>query len=162
MAQLDTTYFRQALSQFPTGVSVITTDRQGLSAAMTVSSFNSVSMDPPLILWSIKVESPSFHLFKEAGHFCVNILSAEQHQLAYHFSKPQADKFDGIDYSNHRLGCPVLNNCSAHLICRTWNQYEGGDHLIIVGEVIEANAEANEPLVFAGRDFFGLTPVATA
>lgn len=161
MTELNTDFFRQALSLFPTGVSVVTADCGRQSAAMTVSSFNSVSLNPPLILWSIKLDSPSFHLFKQAEHFCVNILSAEQSELARHFAKPQEDKFNGIAYENHGTGCPVLADCSAHLLCRMWNQYDGGDHLIIVGEVIEANAAQRIPLVFACRDFFRLTPLST-
>ena len=158
MSQLNNDVFRQALGQFPTGVSIVTTDQRERSAAMTVSSFNSVSLDPPLILWSVKLDSPSFPVFRDAAHFCVNILAEDQHDLAHHFARPQRDKFAGVAYQSHASGCPVLANCAAHFLCRMWGQYDGGDHMIIVGEVMEAGIDEHVPLVFACRDFFSLAP----
>lgn len=141
--------FRQALAKFPTGVAVLTTagsdDRR---VGLTVSSFNSVSISPPLILWSISRATQSFPAFRDASYFCVNVLCEQQVELARHFARPCSDKFATISHVVHSTGVPIIADCASHLICRTWNQYDGGDHVIIVGEVIDLETSNGAPLVF--------------
>lgn len=146
---LDAARLRRALGHFPTGVAVATAAAQGKRVGLTVSSFNSVSLDPPLILWSITRSTPSFPVFLAAETFCINILAEGQRALAEHFARSHPDKFEAIDYSPHATAAPVLAGCAAHLVCRTWNRYDGGDHLIIIGEVIDLGTAESLPLVFA-------------
>lgn len=143
--------FRRALSQFPTGVTVITAlDKQGEPVGVTASSFNSVSMDPPLILWSIDKGAYSLETFQETEFFAVNVLNRDQVETSNRFASRGEDKFSGIDYSAGQGGAPVLADYAAQFECKTWAVYEGGDHLILVGEVVGYRYnDAQSPLVFA-------------
>jgi flavin reductase (DIM6/NTAB) family NADH-FMN oxidoreductase RutF len=145
--------FRRALGQFATGVTVVTVrGKDGRNVGMTVNSFTSVSLDPPLVLWSLSRQTPSFADFAEASHFAVNILAANQHHLSRQFSTPLIDKFEGVEISPGAAGCPLLNGASAHFVCRKVRQMEGGDHVIFLGEVEEYTWRELEPLVFhSGR-----------
>lgn len=147
--------FRRALGQFPTGVTVITTiDEQNNPMGMTASSFNSVSQDPPLILWSIDKSALSAPMFLQADYFTVNILSKDQIDIANNFAHRSTDKFAGIAFTEGSFGCPVLEDCTACLECKKWSVYEGGDHFIIVGEVLEYQYRANAtPLVFSQSSY---------
>lgn len=130
--------FRKALGQFPTGVTIVTTlSDTGEPIGMTASSFNSVSMDPPLILWSIDHKAHSLEIFENCKHFAVNILSDQQQDLSNLFASTGADKFEGTEYTQGAGNAPLLPNCIAQLECRMWKTYEGGDHTIIIGEVLE-------------------------
>lgn len=143
--------FRRALSQFPTGVTVITTlDQDGQPVGVTASSFNSVSMDPALVLWSIDKGAHSLKAFEEAEHFVVNVLGRDQVNTSNNFASRGEDKFANAAYHAGLGGCPVLDEYAAQFECKTWAVYEGGDHLILVGEVLDYRfADAVEPLVFA-------------
>jgi flavin reductase (DIM6/NTAB) family NADH-FMN oxidoreductase RutF len=155
--------FKSALAHFPTGVAILTTkDADSRQVGLTVSSFNSVSLDPQLVLWSIARSTPSYHAFREAPFFCVNVLAASQADVARHFARPCCDKFAGIAHVQHATGIPVLAECAAYLVCRTWNTYDGGDHLIIVGEVIDGAANGVKPLVFGLGAFCTLSNDAAA
>lgn len=147
--------FRRALGQFPTGITIITTlDEQGTPVGMTVSSFNSVSQDPPLILWSIDKSALSLGIFLQTKHFTVNVLGKNQSDMANHFARRGADKFAGIVYSKGANGCPVLEDVAACLECKTWSVYEGGDHLIVVGEVLHYSYRSQAvPLVFSQSSY---------
>lgn len=140
---------RSALGQFATGVAVITTRlADGRCAGMTVNSFSSLSLDPPLVLWSVSRSAPSFADFMGASHFVVNVLAADQHHLSRQFSTPRADKFEGVDWRDGLAGVPVLEGVIACFECRNVKQYEGGDHLILIGEVERYCRLEGEPLVF--------------
>lgn len=149
--ELDVKDFRRALAQFPTGVTVITTrDEKGEPIGVTASSFNSVSMDPPLILWSIDKGAYSLSTFKEAEHFAVNVLSRDQVDVSNRFASRGEDKFSGIEFNDGIGGSPILDDYAAQFECKTWAVYEGGDHIILVGEVLDYRyKDMNEPLVFA-------------
>ncbi|MBE9397816.1 flavin reductase [Pontibacterium sp. N1Y112] len=151
----DTTFdirdFRRALSQFPTGVTVITTlDGNGEPIGVTASSFNSVSIDPPLILWSIDKGAYSLETFQNTEHFAVNVLGRDQVETSNRFASRGEDKFKDVAYSAGVGGSPILDSYAAQFECKTWAVYEGGDHLILVGEVLDYRYnDASAPLVFA-------------
>ena len=145
--------YRKALGQFATGVTVVTASAaDGRKVGVTVNSFSSVSLDPPLILWSLARTAPSFNDFCTATHFAVNVLEAKQHHLSRQFSTPMPDKFVGVEHVEGKSKTPILNGVIAQFICRKVKQYDGGDHIILVGEVEEYEYAEGEPLVFhSGR-----------
>lgn len=152
--------FRQALSTFATGVTIVTTsDHAGEPVGMTVSSFNSVSMDPPLVLWSIAKSALSAQAFERSKHFCVHVLSAQQMDLSNRFSKSGTAKFEGIDYTLDDNNIPVLPQYTSRFDCSTWSIYEGGDHWIIVGKVLDFEVSNQDPLVFSGGAYATSTPL---
>ncbi len=145
--------YRKALGQFATGVSVVTARaHDGRRIGITVNSFSSVSLDPPLILWSLARNAGSFQDFVSAGYFAVNVLESKQHHLSRQFSTPLPDKFADVECTDSANGCPLLKGVIAHFICRKVRQYDGGDHVIFLGEVEEYKYNEGEPLVFhSGR-----------
>lgn len=149
--EFDQKEFRNALGQFPTGVTVITTlDDSGNPIGITASSFNSVSMDPPLILWSVDKNAHSAKVFQTAKYFNVNVLSEKQITISNNFAQKGEDKFTDITYKAGIDGCPILENTAAFFECKTWNLYDGGDHIIIVGEVVSYQCKPSvKPLVFS-------------
>ena len=150
--------FRNALGGFPTGVTVITAlDENKESVGMTVSSFNSVSLEPPLILWSITRTATYFPVFEKVDHFCVNVLSDEQENISNYFASEGDRPFDGMSCVISNQGAPMFNGCVAHFECNTWAKYDGGDHLIIVGEVTDYEKWDRAPLVFSGGGYRNLT-----
>ncbi|MEV0819834.1 flavin reductase family protein [Nonomuraea rubra] len=142
---------RDALGQFATGVAVITTATAcGERAGVTVNSFTSVSLDPPLVLWCLSKRAPSAPLFLRAGRFAVNVLAAGQDHLSRRFATPSADKFAGVELVAAPL--PMLAGTLAGFVCRTERVHEGGDHHIFVGAVERYQRAEGEPLVFhSGR-----------
>jgi 3-hydroxy-9,10-secoandrosta-1,3,5(10)-triene-9,17-dione monooxygenase reductase component len=143
--------FRNALGKFATGVTIITTrDEDGAPIGLTASSFNSLSLDPPLILWSLDKQSLSLKAFKEAEHFNVHILAHNQTDLSNRFAQKHEDKFYGIDWTCPEGGSPTLNDFAALFKCKTQYQYEGGDHIIFVGKVLDYETRQVEPLIFRG------------
>lgn len=141
--------FRRCLGQYGTGIAIITTEVDGRRAAVTVNSFASVSLDPPLILWSIAHTSRSCGVFTSGGRFTVNILSARQMDVSRHFSSKLDDKFADSKWYPGRLGQPLIANCLAHFECETHALFEGGDHTIVVGLVKRASRFEGEPLLFS-------------
>lgn len=151
---------RQALSTFATGVTIVTTsDPTGEPVGMTASSFNSVSMDPPLILWSVAKSALSAQAFERTKYFNVHVLSAQQMDLSNRFSKSGAAKFEGIDYTLDENNTPILPDCTSRFDCSTWSVYEGGDHWIIVGKVMNIDVANHDPLVFSGGTYAISTPL---
>lgn len=143
--------FRKALGSFATGVTVITSvDSDENPVGVTASSFNSVSLDPPLVLWSLAKNAMSLKTFQDSGHFCVHVLSAAQQDLSNRFASKGADKFSGLEWSRGVGGIPLLPKFAAQFQCRTTYQYEGGDHIIFVGEVLDFEGKDEAPLVFHG------------
>jgi 3-hydroxy-9,10-secoandrosta-1,3,5(10)-triene-9,17-dione monooxygenase reductase component len=141
--------FRQALGRFATGVTIVTTRApDGTPVGMTANSFNSVSMDPPMVLWSLAKNARSLGAFAQAQQWNVHILSNEQEALSNRFARAGEDKFGGVVLDTGIGDAPLIPGCSARFQCRTAFQYEGGDHIIFVGEVIEYDRSERAPLVF--------------
>ena len=141
--------FRQALGAFPTGVTVVTTvDAAGRDVGVTANSFNSVSLDPPLVLWSLGRNSGNFDAFMAARHFVVHVLASHQDALASRFAQKGIDRFAGLTPQRGTSGIALLDGCVARFECRTAFQYEGGDHIIFVGEVVNFEHAPHEPLIF--------------
>jgi 3-hydroxy-9,10-secoandrosta-1,3,5(10)-triene-9,17-dione monooxygenase reductase component len=131
-----TRQFRNALGSFATGVTIITTCApDGADVGVTANSFNSVSLDPPMILWSLGKNSTSLDAFMAAEHFAVHVLAMDQESLSGRFAKSNTDKFAGLTVDRGRAGIPLLPGCAARFQCRTAYRHEGGDHIILVGEV---------------------------
>jgi len=143
--------FRSALGTFATGVTIVTSaDQDGAPVGVTASSFNSVSLDPPLVLWSLAKSARSSDTFCSSGHFAIHVLSANQEGLSNSFAKSGADKFAEVNWQPGTLGSPLIDDYSALFQCKTLHQYEGGDHVILVGEVIEFDQKDQAPLLFHG------------
>ena len=148
-AAIDARAFRDALGAFTTGVTIVTTrDAQGHDVGLTVNSFNSVSLEPPLVLWSLARSSGSLTSFVEADFFAVHILGARQEALSNLFAKRGADKFAEIELTRGHGGVPLLPGCAARFECRMAHRHEGGDHEIFVGEVLTFEHFDEAPLVF--------------
>ena len=147
--QVDTCAFRRALGNFATGVTVVTAaDASGRKVGVTANSFNSVSLDPPLILWSIDKRSTSHAVFEAATHFAVNVLAADQIDLSNNFARPREDRFAEIEYQAGAGGAPVLADCSARFECEKYQQVDGGDHWIMIGKVVAFDDCGRSPLLY--------------
>ncbi|MBM3532338.1 MAG: flavin reductase family protein [Alphaproteobacteria bacterium] len=145
---------RSALGRFATGVTVITCRlADGGLVGLTANSFNSVSLDPPLILWSLSKRARSLEAFRSATHFGVNVLAWDQVEIARRFSQRVANRFAGIAFHEGEGGVPLLDGCVARFVCVTHHQYEGGDHLIFVGRVHTCSAEDKPALVYYGSRY---------
>jgi flavin reductase (DIM6/NTAB) family NADH-FMN oxidoreductase RutF/flavin-dependent dehydrogenase len=151
--QFDRRGFRRALGQFATGVAIVSArGKDARPVGLTVNSFSSVSLDPPLVLWSLSKQSPSYPDFAAATHFAINVLGADQHHLSRKFSTPVPDRFAGVDCENGPAGCPLLSGATAHFVCRRVREFDGGDHVIFLGEVEDFKWREGEPLIFhSGR-----------
>lgn len=154
-SQIDPRDFRNALGTYATGVTIITAAASdGRPYGLTCNSFASVSLNPPLVLWSLVVYSSSLTVFQNASHFSVNVLGASQRALANKFAKSSEDKFTGVDWTPGLGNAPVLAESVANFQCRSVNRYYGGDHVIFLGAVEAYTYNAKEPLLFA-RGAFG-------
>jgi len=145
--------FRTALGHFATGITVVTARASnGELLGVTVNSFNSVSLDPPLILFSLERRALSLPAFEEAGSFAVNILSESQTNLSQNFARTQGDKWHGIAFDCWETGSPILRGSLAAFDCRTYAIHDGGDHRVFIGEVLrfEALTEGTPLLYFRG------------
>lgn len=146
---IDAQEFRRCLSQFATGVTVITTDLGARPIGMTVNSFSSLSLDPPLILWSIARTSSRFSFFDAAESFAVNVLSERQTAVSRHFSTWAENKFADVAWKPGENGSPVLDGAAAVFECTRADSYDGGDHRIIIGRVTRAMRVERVPLLFS-------------
>jgi 3-hydroxy-9,10-secoandrosta-1,3,5(10)-triene-9,17-dione monooxygenase reductase component len=150
----DSLAYRRALGCFATGVAVVTTlDGTGKQAGITVNSFNSVSLTPPLVLWSIGEDSLCYDIFVAAKYFAVNVLATHQRDICSRFAASGTDKFDGIECSQGVAGVPLLPEYSAAFECQTERRYDGGDHKIIVGRVLKFDDRKTDPLIFCRGHF---------
>ncbi len=150
----DRQHFRRALSQFPTGVTVVTSRLDdGTFFGLTASSFNSVSLDPPLVLWSLGNAAKSMPIFHENSHYVINVLGADQAALAEQFASNKRDRFHGVAFSLSRTGLPILDGCSAWFECFNRSRYPEGDHVIFVGEVEQCAYAPQEALIFHDGQF---------
>jgi flavin reductase (DIM6/NTAB) family NADH-FMN oxidoreductase RutF len=149
-----TTELRRAFGHFATGVTVITTTTPaGEHVGMTANSFSSLSIEPPLVLWSIARTSTNFDAFRNARHFAVHVLHSGQAQLARQFATKHSDRFAGVVCTAGRTGAPLLPDFHACFDCETHEVLEGGDHVIIVGRVLECHERTGDPLIFYRGQF---------
>ena len=160
--RIDSAELRRCLGAFVTGVTVITTvDAQGRAYGMTANSFNSVSLDPPLIVWSIRTNASSFAVYSQARRFVVNILSEDQIDISNRFAKSGPDRFDGVATKPGIGGVPLIDACAAQLECRTEATYPGGDHLLFLGRVERIVGTARKPLAFGAGKYMVVHPYDT-
>ncbi len=145
---------RQALSRFATGVTVVTcSDAAGNPYGITANSFSSVSLEPPLVLWNIAKISNSLQAYLDAKEFAIHVLTSNQRPIAEHFAQTDHSRYEGIDYSFSDAGVPIFPDVLARFDCRTANIFEGGDHHIIIGEVLNFVFDDGDPLLFYGSDY---------
>ena len=153
---IDEARFRQAMGYFASGVTVVTTEYQGVLYGMTVSSFASLSLRPSLVLLCIDKTVPSHDGIKQSGQFVVNILDKRQEHLSRRFATTADDKFKGVAWHSGTLGLPVLDRVLAVIECRLHAVFDGGDHTIFVGEVIDASIDEGTPLLYYRRGYHEL------
>lgn len=161
MPRMDSQQFRAALGMFATGVTVVTVRAaDGSLVGLTANSFNSVSLDPPLVLWSLARRAGSMPVFTRGSHYAINILAADQKDLAQRFATRDIDRFAGVDWREGAGGAPVLAGAVAVFECANRSRYEEGDHVIFVGEVERCTARPGaQPLIFHGGRYFTELPI---
>jgi flavin reductase (DIM6/NTAB) family NADH-FMN oxidoreductase RutF len=153
--------FRAALGMFATGVTIVTgRDASGQRIGLTANSFNSVSLSPPLVLWSLARAAGSMPAFTRGSHYAINILAAEQRDLAERFAGKSADRFAGVSFREGSGGAPIIEGAAAVFECFNRSRYEEGDHVIFVGEVERCERrEGAQPLIFHGGRYFTELPL---
>lgn len=160
---MDKAAFRNALGTFATGVTIVTArDAEGRPVGLTANSFNSVSLDPPMVLWSLALDSASLPAFRDAPSWAVHILAAGQQEMSNRFATRGADKFEGLDVANGPEGAPLIPGCAARFGCRASFEYEGGDHAIFLGEVVDFDRSEADPLIYHGGRYGRLMPAIEA
>jgi flavin reductase (DIM6/NTAB) family NADH-FMN oxidoreductase RutF len=153
-AHFDARDFRDALGTFATGVTIVTArGKDGGPVGLTVNSFASVSLDPPLVLWSQSLYAQSLPAFQEASHFVVNVLAADQVELARRFAGPHDNRFLDVAHIVPHHGAPVIDGCAAHFECRNEARYYGGDHIIFLGRVEHYVYTQRPTLMFCRGEF---------
>lgn len=153
----DSRVLRTALGQFATGITVVTTRADsGQLVGLTVNSFSALSLEPPLILWSLRVSSPSLSVFEAADRFVVNVLAEAQVEVSRRFALPQADKFDGVPHAENAWGLPLLHGAAAWFECRTVSRQMAGDHCLFIAEVERFTLSEAAPLLFHAGGYFAL------
>jgi 3-hydroxy-9,10-secoandrosta-1,3,5(10)-triene-9,17-dione monooxygenase reductase component len=147
MPQFDQRSFRSALGRFATGVTVVTArGANGRPVGVTANSFNSVSLNPPLVLWSLDRTSSSLDAFETSDEFAIHILAIDQEHISNRFASRTTEKFDGMDIGF--VGVPLLDGCAARFHCRKEQRHEVGDHILYIGEVIDFSARDHAPLLY--------------
>ena len=152
--------FKHSLATFATGVTVVTTvDTNGILYGVTINSFSSVSLSPPLVMFCLDVSSSVHDVFQASQHFVVNILSAKQEDVSKRFASQEEEKW--IDTPHHiakESGCPILEDTLAHIACKRYATHLAGDHTIIIGEVVglEHNQDGKKPLLYYQSKYTGL------
>jgi len=145
---IDDAQFKHALSHFASGVTIVTTEHEGTDYGLTVASFASLSLSPPLILVCISKSSSSHEPIKASGRFGVSILGSDQEAISGRFASRGGDKFSGLEIRRGTLGVPLVANALATLECRVHDQVVGGDHSIFIGEVVESQTREGTPLLY--------------
>ena len=153
--------FRAALGMFATGVTIVTArTADGQVIGLTANSFNSVSLSPPLVLWSLARAAASLPVFSGGSHYAINVLAADQKQLAERFAKKGADRWEGVTFDQGAGGAPLLHGAAATFECFNRSRYEEGDHVIFVGEVERCTHRIGAtPLLFHGGRYFTELPL---
>ena len=145
---IDEAAFKLAMSHFASGVTVVTTEHEGKSFGMTVASFASLSLHPPLVLICIEKSVKTHDAIAAAGKFGVSILSAEQEQISARFATRAEDKFSGVEVRRGELGVPLIAGAMTTLECSVYDRLPGGDHSIFVGEVLAVRTREGSPLIY--------------
>jgi flavin reductase (DIM6/NTAB) family NADH-FMN oxidoreductase RutF len=153
-AQVDPDQFRTACAQFATGITIATVMApDGIPHGLTVSSFTSVSIDPPLILLCISYGCAPVHHFNQNSYFGINVLSDEQRNLSVIFSVKPEGRFDGVSWHTGAYGAPLIQGCLAHFECLTDRLIDAGDHRIVVGQVLRVESNPGQPLLYFNRSY---------
>ena len=146
---MDSRHFRNALGRFTTGVTIVTClDASGQPVGLTANSFNSLSLDPPLLLWSLRNASPSMGAFEAAPRFAVNVLTESQVELSRRFASRSEDRFSDVSWAQGEHGSPVLAGCAAVFECETLTHQVAGDHRLFIGSVRACSESPVPPLLF--------------
>lgn len=154
--------FRDIAGRFATGVTVMTTKtEQGYPVGMTANSFTTLSITPPLVIFNIGKKVSLFNDFKKTNRFAVNILAANQKELCKQFSTSNIDRFEGVNYEEDVTGAPILHGVIGYFDCVIKERYEGGDHIIIIGEVKGGAQREGDPLIFFKGEFSKLASNST-
>ncbi len=149
LTSVDPASFRAALSRFASGVTVLTTrTADGRDAGMTATAFSSLSLDPPLVLACVDRTASMLSPLEQASHLAVHLLSEDQEALSRRFAADEADRFRGLEVTRGLEGLPLLGGCLGRLQCRITGRHPEGDHVIIIGEVLEAEAAEGSPLLY--------------
>lgn len=157
---LDPRDFRNALGLFATGVTIVTTRTSaGEPIGLTANSFSSVSLSPPLVLWSLSLRSPNLPNFLQATHFAINVLAHDQIPLSQRFAKPVPRKFEGIAHGFGVHGMPLLDGAAAQFECRTEARHYSGDHVIFIGHVLHYSYADRAPLGYCRGRYVSIEPV---
>ena len=160
---IDPTELRRCLGSFVTGVTVITVlDDNGAPIGMTANSFNSVSLDPPLIVWSLRTNAQTFDTYSKARRFVVNILAEDQIDISNQFARSGADRFAGVGTTPGIDGIPLIDGCAAYFECLTEATYPGGDHLLFLGRVERIVGSTRKPLAFGAGKYMVVHPYDNA
>lgn len=156
---LDVRQLRRTLGMFATGIAVLTTrSPEHAPVGLTINSFNSVSLEPPLVVFSLARRLSLLPYFEEASHFGISLLAVEQSALSDRFAGPAQDRFAGVEWFPGPYGSPLLVGACAHFECRNAVRHDGGDHVLFLAEVHHHAAFAREPLVFFGGAYRKLAP----
>ena len=149
------------MGMFATGVTIVTVRGEGGElAGLTVNSFNSVSMHPPLIVWSLSARSHSLPAFCRAPQYAINVLAADQHALALRFASSTGDRWAGVDWRPGLAGAPLIAGAVAHFECFNKSRYDEGDHVIFIGQVEQVDHRPDAaPLLFHGGRFYTEHPL---
>ena len=154
ITKVDPQALRTALGRFATGVTVVTClDSQGVARGLTINSFTSVSLDPPLVLWSLRRVSPSLAAFEGATHFAVNVLADEQVELSRHFASAAPEKFSLGTWTDGLGGSPILSGAAAVFECERYQAVDAGDHRLLLGQVRAFHDHGLAALVFQGGKY---------
>jgi len=154
---LSSDLFRRVCASFATGVCVATTvDRAGKPHGLTVNSFTSLSLNPPLVMVAVDFASPVLAVFESSGAYAVNILREDQRDLSMRFAELPEGRFDGVNWHAGSTGSPVINPILGVIECRIVRAIDAGDHRILIGEVVELSCSEGRPLVFFGSGYAGL------
>jgi len=156
---IDQAGFRKTLSQFATGVAVVTArNADGSPIGMTMTSFNSLSLDPPLILFSVARRALSLNAMLAAKGYAVNVLARQQEHLSNQFAKTLGDKWSNVEYEIGHAQTPLLGGVLAHFECDPYASHDGGDHVLFIGRVVRFKALADsDPLVFFRGKYHSLS-----
>jgi 3-hydroxy-9,10-secoandrosta-1,3,5(10)-triene-9,17-dione monooxygenase reductase component len=149
LEKIDASEFRKTMGCYATGVTVVTTVAEdGSDVGLTVNSFNTLSLEPPLVLWSLGVGSPLLKAFQRASHFAVNVLSADQVEISQRFALRAVDKFSDLEMRAGLGGAALIGDCSAWIECRRRSSEQHGDHVLFIGEVERMASTTKKPLLY--------------
>ena len=162
MPHADPRAYCAALGHFATGVTIVTTLRgNGAPIGLTANSFSSVSLVPPLVLWSLAARSPSLDAFSSAAHYAINVLAADQQVLSQRFATPMPDKFAGVALQSGPGGVPLIEGATMQLICEHHQRIPAGDHVIFIGHVLGYHVRAIDPLIYCRGRYLAESQVPT-